>query len=67
MPDEEIVRVKKSDLEKLINANVEAYNKLDEISTSATDVEEGIKSAFRTLEDMPTELSDIIVEEEEKE
>jgi len=66
MSDDKVVKVKQSDLERLIAANIEAYNKLDEISTSATDVEMGIKEAFRALEDMPTELSEIVTEEEEK-
>lgn len=63
---DEIVKVRKSELEKLIQANTEAYNLLDEIDTQATNVEEGIKKAFRTLEDAPSELSDIIVEDEEE-
>ena len=66
MSDDKVVKVKQSDLERLIAANIEAYNKLDKISTSVSDVEMGIKEAFEALEDMPTELSEIVTEEEEK-
>lgn len=66
MPDEEIVKVKKSDLETLINANVKAYNLLDEIKASTAEVEEKVREAYSELEAAPSEMSDIIVEEEEE-
>lgn len=64
---DKIVKVKRSDLQGLIDANIEAYNILDEIDKYADDTSEGIKRAFRRLEDVPTEISDMIVEDEDVE
>lgn len=64
---DEIVKVKRSDLQGLIDANIEAYNILDEIDKYADDTSEGIKRAFRRLEDVPSEVSDMIVEDEDVE
>lgn len=63
---DEIVKVKKSELEALIDANTKAYNILDELTTPATDIEEGIRKAFSALEDAPTEVSSMIVEDDEE-
>lgn len=59
-----IVKVKKSDLERLIDANVKAYNLLDEITNSSVEVGEMVNKAFGTLEEAPSEINDIIIEEE---
>lgn len=65
MNDEIIVKIKKSDLQALIDANTEAYNLLDEASTFASNAAENVKRAFSILEDVPLEINDIIVEDEE--
>jgi len=65
--EDTIVKVKKSDLEKLIDANTKVYNILDDITISSTEVGEKVKEAFSILEDAPSEISDIIVEEEVEE
>lgn len=64
---DEIIKVRRSDLQELIDANIEAYNILNEIDKYADDTSEGIKRAFRRLEDVPTEVSDMIVEDEDVE
>jgi len=61
---DEVVKIKKSDLEKIINANVEAYNILDEVTTDATDVADKVKKAFSALEEAPSEIGDVIVEDD---
>ncbi len=63
---DDIVKVKKSDLEKLLDANTKAYQILDEITGSAKDVAEMVNAAFSILEDAPREMGDIIIEEEEQ-
>ena len=63
--EDKVVKVKQSDLERLIDANTKAYNLLDEITISSTEVAEKVKEACSTLEDAPSELSDIVIEEEE--
>ena len=65
--DDTIVKVKKSDLEALINANVAAYNLLDEVKTASSEVEQKVREAYNELEVAPSEISDIIVEEEVEE
>lgn len=65
--DDKIVRVKKKDLQGLIDANTEAYNALDNITMSLDNVQEGVKKAFNALEDAPTSVDDLIVEDEEEE
>lgn len=66
MSDDTVVRVKRIDLEKLIDANVKAYNILDNISYSSVEVGEKVKEAISILEDVPCELcEDIIIVEEE--
>jgi len=63
--EDEIVKVKKSDLEAIINANTEAYNLLDEITLCTSEVEEKVRKAHSTLESVPNELDGVIVKEEE--
>lgn len=67
MNKDKIVKVKELDLKALIDANVKAYNLLDEITLAATEVEEKTKRAFRALEEAPNEMSDIVIEEEGEE
>lgn len=62
--DDKVVKVKQSDLERLIDSNTKAYNLLDEITISSTEVAEKVREAFSILEEAPSELSDIVVEEE---
>lgn len=63
---DDIVKVKRSDLQGLIDTNMEAYNLLDEIVTASHNVSDKVSKAFKTLEDAPTEVSDIIVEDEDE-
>jgi hypothetical protein len=64
---DEIVKVKKSDLERLIDANTEAYRILDNLGSQAEETATAIKDAYRALEDAPSEMSEIIIEEEGEE
>jgi len=63
--EDKVVKVKQSDLERLVDANTKAYNLLDEITISSTEVAEKVKEACSVLEDAPSEVGDIIIEEEE--
>lgn len=62
---DEIVKVKKSDLEALINANTEAYNILYEITSTTSEVVTAVNRAFSALEVAPSEMSEIVIEDED--
>jgi len=62
---DEIIKVRKSELQKLLDANVEAFSILDGLTTDIDDVNSLVKKAFRSLEDAPAEISDMIINEEE--
>lgn len=65
MNKDEIVKIKKSDLEALLNANDKAYKILDNISTSASEINEGIINAVSALEDCPSYIDYIIIKDDE--
>ena len=65
--NEEVVKVKKSDLVGLVDATVEAYNLLDEAKAQIEDANDKVQRAYKVLEDAPAEVSDIIIEEDEEE
>ena len=63
---DEIVKIRKVDLKALIDANIEAYNLLDDIGAFAlSDISGSIKKATSTLEAAPSDMSDIIVEDDD--
>jgi len=66
MSESEIVKIKRSDLKALMDANTEAYNLLDNISTYVSEVETAIKRSLSVLEDVPSDMSDLIIEDEDE-
>jgi len=64
---DEFIKVNKKELERILEANTEAYNLLDEISSSAEDVHDKIVRAKSQLESVPSEISDLTVEEDKEE
>jgi uncharacterized protein YjgD (DUF1641 family) len=62
---DEIVKVKRDDLERLVNNSIEAYNLLDEAGSDLSDVANKLRKAYNALEDSPPEMSDIIVKDDE--
>ena len=60
-----LVKIRRSELTKILEATIEAYNVLDEVKREADEVADKVTKAFLILEDIPVEISDIIEEEEE--
>lgn len=61
-----IVKIKQSELTKILDATVEAYNLLDEAKAQADEVADKVLKAYRLLEDIPADVSDVIEEDEEE-
>lgn len=64
MNDDAIVKIKKSELERIIDKVARAYNVLDETRAVADDLADKIREAYKELEDLPVDSTDIIEEEE---
>ena len=60
-----LVKIRRSELTKILEATIEAYNILDEVKREADEVADKVNRAFLILEDIPVEISDIIEEDEE--
>lgn len=65
MNDKQVmVKVRRAELTKILEATIEAYNILDEVKREADEVADKVTKAFLILEDIPVDIEDIIEEEE---
>lgn len=63
---DELVKISRIELTRILDATVEAYNLLDGIKVPLADAVDRIERVYRLLEDIPADVTDVIEEYEEE-